>query len=525
MMARGAAGEVDARAGRWVYALPMLSWLAITLPTIGQGDYGSDSAWYTAIGVQAWRTGELWTLWGPPGQAYFNKPPMAFWVHGLFAWVLGPGVWQARLPSVIAGLMCVMLTVRLARGFVSGSSACAAGLVLAFTYEFFRRSLEVSLDVWQLMFMLAACVAVGGMGPSIVRGGGASRGRWLAAGACVGLALLCKPLMALLAVPLLALWRVREARRANQEPESQTREGSRQPHIAVSFAGACVLMLIGALVVAGPWHVSMLMLHQDFAGQYFGAEVAARAAGDVTAGPQWTKPWWFYLEQLGTTGWPWLALALLGGLDLVLAKLRPGARPLARWAVLWALVWLVVLSVFPDRRDRYAVVVHPALSVLAACWLDSKRAYAWRGRGLCNMATLVAMGAGAALLVVMVSGGRVHRRVDAQWPALIAMLREGVPPGENGTPRVWAAGLAPDRGARVYLEFGWWPKPTRDRWQRLVIEPSRDVRPGDWLIYHRRDGWLPGAGEREVWRERDLTITTLEPGAAWSPVRVVDPGE
>ncbi len=524
MMAWDAPGGAEARPERWVYALPMLAWLAITLPTIGQGDYGSDSAWYAAIGVQAWRTGELWTLWGPPGQAYFNKPPLVFWVHGLVAWGLGSGVWQARLPSVIAGLLCVVLTVRLARGFVSVAGACAAGLVLVFTYEFFRRSLEVSLDVWQLVFLLAACVAVGGGAPMVNRRG-VPRGRWLSAGACVGLALLCKPLMALLAVPMLAWWHVQEASHADKEPEAQARDGKHRPSGAAAFAKACALMLIGALVVAGPWHASMLALHGGFAGQYFGAEVAARATGEVTAGPQWSKPWWFYLEQLVTTGWPWLALALLGALDLSLGKLRPGARGLARWAILWVLAWLVMLSVFPDRRDRYAVVVHPALAVLGACWLDSKQTFTRRGRGLCNLATLVAIVAGASLLVAVASGGRVHRRVDAQWPALMDRLRSDAPRGDDGTPRVWAAGLAPDRGARVYLEFGWWPRPTRDRWQRLVIEPSRDLRPGDWLIYHRRDGWLPGVGEREVWRARDLTITTLEPGAAWNPVRVADPGE
>ena len=55
-----------------MYLIPALVLLAVTLPHLGQGDLRGDAGWYSAIGLQAWRTGDLWTLYGEPGQPYFN---------------------------------------------------------------------------------------------------------------------------------------------------------------------------------------------------------------------------------------------------------------------------------------------------------------------------------------------------------------------------------------------------------------------------------------------------------------------
>src|SRR5215203_4197899 len=112
-MAAGAArGD---RVRRWlgaqVYLLPAALLLAVTLPHLGQGDFRGDAGWYSAIGLQAWRTGEFWTLYGEPGQPYFNKPPLVFWIHGLVLHLLGPSVLAARLPSELAALGCVLATV------------------------------------------------------------------------------------------------------------------------------------------------------------------------------------------------------------------------------------------------------------------------------------------------------------------------------------------------------------------------------------------------------------------------------
>ena len=96
---------------RWrVWLIPIVVLFCVTLPHFGQGDWmRTDGAWYGAIGVQAWRTGELWTLQAEPGTPYFNKPPLVFWIHGLVLHTLGVGAWQARLPrpSILGSRPCL----------------------------------------------------------------------------------------------------------------------------------------------------------------------------------------------------------------------------------------------------------------------------------------------------------------------------------------------------------------------------------------------------------------------------------
>ena len=168
-----------------IWLIPAILLLCVTMPHFAGGDWQrGDSGWYTAIGVQAFRTGEFWSLMGEPGQPYFNKPPLVFWITGFFAWVFGPSAVAARGPTVLAALGCVLVTVSIVREFGNRRAALASGIALALSLEFFRRTREVSLDMWQTLFLLLALWAV-----AI----GVTRGRWkmfALAGVPLGLALL-----------------------------------------------------------------------------------------------------------------------------------------------------------------------------------------------------------------------------------------------------------------------------------------------------------------------------------------------
>lgn len=478
-----------------MWLIPVAILLAITLPHLGQGDWRGDAGWYSAIALQAWRTGELWTLHAEPGQLYFNKPPMVFWIHGLFLHVLGPSIWAARLPTVIAACGCVVATAGIARAWCSAWTALLSGVVLALTYEFFRRNREVSLDLWQLMFTLAAVwlVAVAARrdraGPAVV------------AGVPLGLALLCKPLVALAALPILAIWMlwIGRARRA----------------------WWLLLTWLVATAVAGPWHVSMVWLHgPEFTGQYFGAEIAARVAGEAVGGQLEPKPVWFYFQLLLSTYWPWLALAAVGVWTGLRARARaPGsqgverASALMKLAVVWTLAWLVLLTIFADRRPRYALPLYPGLAWLAATGLTSVAVAGLRPvlRGWMKWALPAAVIGGVVFAALPV---RVQRGADPQWPAFFEWARRHAPEG------VLDGAFAGAPAARVYLETGRWPGPTRDRHERKIAEPQE----GALLAYHRRGGRVPGPNETVVFEAGDLKVTRLGAGG-WKPGVVGDPGE
>jgi len=475
-----------------VWLLPAVTLLAVTLVKLGQGDYRSDTGWYAAIAEQAARTGSFWTLYADGvrhdaagraiteiAQPYFNKPPLAFWVHGAVLRVFGITLESARLPTIAAALGVVLATVGLVRTMSGPRVALVSGMTLALTYEFFRRTREISLDMWQLLFLMLALWAAA----MAVRRG---RWRWLVwMGVPAGLALMTKPLTGLLVFPMVGAWLVwiGAARRLGW------------------LAGGAAL----ALVVAAPWHVSMVALHgETFVGQYFGVEIAGRVEQKLSASD--APAWWFYLKLVGRAYWPWLLFVGLGVMCLVRGRglSRVGAGPAL--AVVWVVAWLAVLTVFPDKHPRYALVLWPGLAWLAGLWLANRPWACLRG----GRWTWEAITAGAVVASGVVSAlpVRVQRPPNPQWGELFDWMRsEGVGEGE-----LWQGGFGGLRGARVYVEFGWWPVTTRDRWGGAVQEPPA----GALLVYHADDRLAPGANETVLFGSGKLVVTRLGEGG-WSP--------
>jgi len=484
----------------WVYALPLLALACVTLPHLDQGDWRGDQGWYGAIGVQAWRTGELWTLMAWDGLRYFNKPPLVFWIHG---WVLDR-VWvslaMARLPTVFAAGLCVLAATGTARTLSGRKVGVLSGVALALTYEFFRRTREVSLDMWQAAFLLLAawCVAVG-----VSRG----RGAWVAAGGLwIGLAIMTKPLVGLLAIPMLGAW-------------AAWHGGWGWRRIGVWFGS----MTLVALLVAMPWHVSMWLIHgEDFLARYFGAEIGARAAGELDPTQGSHKAWWFYLHRFGAHGWPWNLFAVLAACGLALGRVPTRHRGLVRLGLVWAVAWIVLLSLFAEKRDRYMLPVHAGVAWLASAWI------VWGGWGWIRRLARLGVRRGAIVLVI---GGlvfaalpvRVQRGMSPEWSALIAWIRSTdlTDPSDHDDPRpvLLMGGLGANDAARVYLYTGWWAGEPMSPATDLRGGRVREPRVGDYLVYEDREGWGPGAGEAVVWTVGPVTLTRLE-ALPWSPVRL-----
>ena len=476
-----------------MFLLPAAVLLGVTLPHLGQGDFRGDAGWYGAIGLQAWRTREFWTLYADPGQTYFNKPPLAFWIHGLFLYVLGPSVWAARLPSVLAALGCVVATVGIARELAGRRAGLFSGIVLAMTLDFFRRTREISLDMWQTLFLLLGLWCV-------TRAVSMGRGWLLLSGLVVGLALLTKPLVALLFFPVVAAWLL------------WARGGK--------LAGEWLCAMVVSLAVAMPWHISMWQMHgAEFTAQYFGAEIARRATGELQAGHARPPPVWFYGKFLVESYWPWLIFVVLSIVSLGRGRAIARDMRLPVLALIWGGAWILLLTIFPDRRDRYALVFLPALAWLAGMWLSHAPYRRKRGvlravqRGLGPV--VIAAGLIIALLPVHLQRGR-----DRHWQELFAWVRENTAPGRE--PRVWQGGIDASIGARFFLEFGEWPQPTRNRRGERVASPHRKAM----ILYHHRGGLAPGEAERVLFTStnRHLLVSCLE-GDAWEPRPTHDPGE
>lgn len=488
-----------------VYAIPVAVLLALTLPHLGQGDFRTDTGWYSAIGVstvRAWgeagSIGELFSLQAEPGKPFFNKPPLALWIHGIFLRLFGVSLAAARVPTIIAAALCVWMTVDMVRRMGTRSQALMAGMALALTLEFFRRTKEISLDMWQLLFMAAAMwVTV----RAVARGGVVTMRNAAASGACIGLALLCKPLVALMASVILGAWLL--SRRSG----------------AGAVAKWFLVHIATAMVIAAPWYVVMARTHGDaFLTQHFVGEVADRAAGITTAGPEGksgggVEPAWFYVKVIAETYWPWMLTVVGGVIAFGRRELTGRQRTLALVAMVWFAAWLVLISVFPDRRPRYALVLWPAGAMLSGLWFGIRGARFTRPvvRAMAAWGMAAAVTGGAAFAFAPV---KVQREPNPQWPALFEWMEK------NDARTLWQGGFSGPSGSRLYLRFGEWPIQTQDRKKNIMTRPPR----GALLVYHRRDGYAPGPAEEVVFAHGDLTVTRLL-GEDWSPMRTPDPGE
>lgn len=490
----------------------------VTLPHFGDGDWmRGDSAWYAAIGVQGWKTGSLWTLFEAPGRHYFNKPPLGLWIEGLWLRVLGIGAWQGRSATVMAAMLCVLVASVIARRLGGRRAGLVGGLLLAVNIEFFRRTREVSLDMWNTLFMLAgAWMVVEAVLQA--RRGTRAKSAGCVAGAAFGASLLTKPLVGLIGVGLVTLWMAWEAvadrssRTASASADRSRGEAGGKITFRWVVASAAGILVVAA-AVAGPWHWSMVHLHgREFVDAYFGREIAERAGGGLVGGQRELQPPWFYIVNLWSAWTVWL---LVLGLVVAIGARRARASvasathgSLGRLALVWGLGWLVLLSAFSDRRDRYAIPVHAGVALMGAAVLDGR---ARDARRLTRILPWVVAGGGAVFAAAPVS---VQRGVNPQWPELFAWLES------QGVGEVWDGSFSGAPGARVYMERGAWPLQTRDAEGNVVATPP----PGAIVLYHRRGGWGPGEGEVVVWSKGDLSATRRIAGV-WSPAVVEDAGE
>ena len=122
-----------------MYVVPAAILLAITLPHLGQGDFRTDTGWYSAISLSSVRhwgdahgIRDLLTLQAEPGKPFFNKPPLALWIHGVVLHMFGVSLEAARLPTVLAACLCVVLTVAIVLSQSRGGLVSLA-VVLVFT--------------------------------------------------------------------------------------------------------------------------------------------------------------------------------------------------------------------------------------------------------------------------------------------------------------------------------------------------------------------------------------------------------
>jgi 4-amino-4-deoxy-L-arabinose transferase-like glycosyltransferase len=287
----------------------------------------------------------------------YNKPVGIYWLQAAATRALGHPpynrIWSYRLPSLIGGLLAVLLTFWCARAFAPPETALVAAALLGLTALLTGQADIATTDAALLATIVAAQAVLLrvylfarsqiGKAPSLAMA--------LAGWAAIGVGVLLKGpvILAVLALTTLALslwdrdWRWLRSVRAG-------------PGVPVMLA------------IVLPWAIAIAFAsHGAFYQRSLGHDFAAKIlAGQETHG----APPGYYLALASVTFWPVILFALPAIGHAVANRTQPATRFLLAWA---APNWLM-FELVPTKLPHYILPVYPALAMAAALWLMAPRA-------------------------------------------------------------------------------------------------------------------------------------------------------
>jgi 4-amino-4-deoxy-L-arabinose transferase-like glycosyltransferase len=295
--------------------------------------------------------GGSWLIPTMNGELRLAKPPLPTWAVAAVQVLTGPtaDLRLLRLPAALAATLLVMFFWGLVRELTRnqpadraapGRTAWLAALVLGSSLLVITAGREGQWDIF------ATSLLVGGLW-LLVRGwqqSGAGTGSLIGAGVLVGLAMLSKgpvPLYAIL-LPFLGAYLL----------------GQPQHRQLVRLHGRGTgLALLVALAVGLSWPVYIWAHVAPVARAVARTEISSWADRHV-------QPFWYYWSFFAFTGlWALVALA-----SLVTNYARSRLRPFIPYgvALAWVLGGLVLLSMVPEKKERYMLPLMPPLALLVA---------------------------------------------------------------------------------------------------------------------------------------------------------------
>jgi 4-amino-4-deoxy-L-arabinose transferase-like glycosyltransferase len=311
----------------------------------GVGMMSTDEPRYAAIAQAMAHSGDLVTpyLWG---SAWFEKPPLLYWMSAAFFAMGFPAELAARLPVALLSLAFLGVAAWLvAREFGREAAAVSIGL-LATSAGWVAYSNFCLTDLPMAVFFSLAVL----LGLPLLRGTADIRGlawRFAGVGACLGMAVLAKGLVPLvLAIPL--AWFLRRWWRG-------------------WVWGAAAFLL-----VAGPWYVAIYIKQgTPFIREFFLKHHFERLYSNSL---QHVQPWYYYAPVLLAALFPWTPLLLL------FADKRAARWDERRRLLLATVVFgFVFFSISVNKLPGYLLPLLPALLVSVGAEFEG-RSFAELGR-------------------------------------------------------------------------------------------------------------------------------------------------
>ncbi|MDB5321403.1 MAG: glycosyltransferase [Phycisphaerales bacterium] len=308
-----------------------------------------------ATALEAARDGH-WLIPTLNGEPRTEKPPLAEWITAMGILSSHSLAWGARWPTFIMACLAIVAVGCLGRILAGPRVGLVSAIIYVTTGFFLKFSRQAAYDMPLALFVVMAQVFVA---RALFRRDWLKGG--LGAGICLGLALMTKGPVALLEVLVPALVYVLATRRRPTRSPIDRRYS--HPLLGIAIGTSALLM------VSLPWTMYAAAQFPDRLQQWTG-EVTRQ----VEVAHQSRSAWYDYICVVPHM-FPWAAWLFVGATG-ALVQSRPSARRI-RLALFWFIVPLLVMSFFPARRDRYALPMAAAGSVLAA-WGLCTQLRMWR---------------------------------------------------------------------------------------------------------------------------------------------------
>jgi len=340
------------RARDW--ALLLFVAALLTLPNLGAASLWDDDEGVNAQAAREMRDSGTWVIPTFNFQLRTAKPVMLYWLQRTSYAVFGVSEWSARLPSVLAGWLTILLTYELARRMFGPATGLLAGLVLSSVVQFGILVHAATPDATLLLFTTLSYLAFW------TGHADGSRRWWLPTAAACGLAVLTKgPVgVALPGVVLLAYF-------------AWNRELGRLLDWRLLTAALVFLL------VAGPWYA---LVASETCGEwvklFLGHENLTRFMKPLEGH---RGPIVYYLLVLPVMFAPW-SIFLLPGLWYAFQGATPQRGSAAaveqadairaqRFLICWATAYVVFFSAAATKLPNYIFPIYPALAILTARFL------------------------------------------------------------------------------------------------------------------------------------------------------------
>ncbi len=320
-------------------ALLAATTLALSLFLGSRGLNEPDEGRYAEIGREMLATGD-WLIPHLNGVPHFQKPPLLYWATAASFGLGGANEWAARIPSALAALGVVLLTLRIGRRLRDFRTGLAAALILLSAIEFFALARLLTPDM-PLTFWITAAIA------ALVEHWATRRAvwRWLFFLA-MGLGFLTKGPMALV-VPLAAALAV-----GRKEPRFSGWQWT---------AGMALTLAVGL-----SWFGAVSLRHHELFRYFLGYELLERFASRAHGR---SRPFWFFGPVLlgGFLPWTLFLPPVIGRAWRRWRSEEPLTWP-QRLLAGWAIMPFVVLSISGSKLPTYILPLFPALALGLAFW-------------------------------------------------------------------------------------------------------------------------------------------------------------